>query len=165
MLFIIIDVIVYLLPIYTSIRWLRTNENDDQIIPFFTFSCLFLNLKLISFFRILEIYNVYFTIVTRIAKKVVFFFVCFIMIILISFAYAFHILLAPKMSYSFDERIINNDPNNPWNIATTFQVYENETSVNSNSFILQKPDENTNVFSSFITSLFATCLLLTGTLD
>src|SRR6266498_5539387 len=114
MLFIIIDVIVYLLPIYTSIRWLRTNENDDQIIQFFTFSCLFLNLKLISFFRILEIYNVYFTIVTRIAKKVVFFFVCFIMIILISFAYAFHILLAPKMSYSFDERIINNDPNNPW---------------------------------------------------
>jgi len=87
------------------------------------------------------------------------------MVILISFAYAFHILLSPKMSYSLDERIVNDDPNNPWNIAPTYQVFENETSsVNSNLFILQKPDENTNMFTSYFTSLFATCLLLTGTL-
>jgi len=68
------------------------------------------------------------------------------------------------MSYSLDERIINDDPNNPWNIAPTYQVFENVTSVNSNLFILQKPDENTNMFTSYLTSLFATCLLLTGTL-
>jgi hypothetical protein len=91
-----------------------------------------------------------------------FFFVYFILVILTSFAYAFYILLSPKMNYSLNERIINDDPNNPWNMTPTYQVFENETSVNAKQFILQKPDENTNMFTSFTTSFFATCLLLTG---
>lgn len=141
--------------------WLQTNDND-QIIPFITFSCLFLNLKLISFFRIFEIYDEYYTIVIRIAKRVMFFFLCFIIVILTSFAYAFYILLSPKMDYPLNERIVNDDPNNPWNLASTYQVFENVTSLYSNLFILQTPDENTNMFTTFLTSLFATCLLLTG---
>ncbi|PKY19745.1 hypothetical protein RhiirB3_469336 [Rhizophagus irregularis] len=60
------------------------------------------------------------------------------------------------------ERIVNDDPNNPWNMAPTYQVFENATSLFSNLFILQNPDENTNMFTNFGTSFFATCLLLTG---
>jgi hypothetical protein len=84
------------------------------------------------------------------------------MVILISFAYAFYILLSPKTNYPLNERVVNNDPNNPWNLASTYQVFENETSTNPSLFMLQTPDDNTNMFTSFSTSLFATCLLLTG---
>jgi hypothetical protein len=92
------------------------------------------------------------------------FFLCFIIVILASFAYAFYILLSPKMNYPLDERIVNDDPNNPWNLAPTYQVFENVTSIYSNLFILQNPDENTNMFTNFAASFFATCLLLTGIL-
>jgi hypothetical protein len=86
------------------------------------------------------------------------------MVILSSFAFSFYILLSPKENYTLDERINNDDPNNPWNLAPTYQVFENETSNSSNLLILQKPDENTNMFANYVTSLFATCLLLTGML-
>ncbi|PKY30586.1 hypothetical protein RhiirB3_474883 [Rhizophagus irregularis] len=62
----------------------------------------------------------------------------------------------------YDERIVNDDPNNPWNLSPNYQVFENNTSINPSLFILQKPDENTNMFTTFATSFFATCLLLTG---
>ncbi|UZN99209.1 uncharacterized protein OCT59_000489 [Rhizophagus irregularis] len=78
------------------------------------------------------------------------------------FSYAFYTILSPKMNYPLDERIVNDDPNNPWNLSPNYQVFVNNTSVNSNLFILQKPDENTNMFTTFATSFFATCLLLTG---
>ncbi|PKY50974.1 hypothetical protein RhiirA4_467762 [Rhizophagus irregularis] len=157
----ILVLFVYIIPICTSIWCLHENDHE-KIIPYITFSCLLLNLKLISFFRIFENYDAYYTIVVRIAKRVMFFFVYFIMIILTSFAFAFHILLSPKMNYSLDKRIINDDPNNPWNMAPTYQVFDNETSIDSNIFILQTPDENTNMFTTFSTSFFATCSLLTG---
>ncbi|PKY46053.1 hypothetical protein RhiirA4_460805 [Rhizophagus irregularis] len=66
------------------------------------------------------------------------------------------------MNYPLDERIVNDDPNNPWNLSPNYQVFENNTSINPSLFILQKPDENTNMFTTFATSLFATCLLLIG---
>ncbi|RGB23444.1 hypothetical protein C1646_806512 [Rhizophagus diaphanus] len=66
------------------------------------------------------------------------------------------------MNYPLNERIINDDPNNPWNLSPNYQVFENNTSINPSLFILQKPDENTNMFTTFATSFFATCLLLTG---
>ncbi|PKC68660.1 hypothetical protein RhiirA1_456954 [Rhizophagus irregularis] len=66
--------------------------------------------------------------------------------------------------FMLHKRIVNDDPNNPWNLIPTYQVYENETTnvLNNNLFILQKPDENTNTFTDFSTSFFATSLLLTG---
>jgi hypothetical protein len=114
------------------------------------------------FFRVYKYYEKYYAIVIKIAKKVMFFFINFVMVILISFAYAFYTLLSPKMNYPLDERVVNDDPNNPWNLASNYQVFENNTSINANQFILQNPDENTNMFTTFSTSLFATCLLLTG---
>ncbi|GBC33432.2 hypothetical protein GLOIN_2v1826879 [Rhizophagus irregularis DAOM 181602=DAOM 197198] len=65
----------------------------------------------------------------------------------------------------FDNRSINNDLNNPWNIASTYnQIFENGT-INSNPFLIQPPNENTNMFIDFKTSLFATYLFLTGDSD
>ncbi|PKY57934.1 hypothetical protein RhiirA4_511244 [Rhizophagus irregularis] len=82
--------------------------------------------------------------------------------VVISFAHAYYILLLPRSDFSFGQRTINNDPNNPWNLASTYNlIYENGT-VDSNPFLIQPPNENTNMFIDFKTSLFATYKFLTG---
>ncbi|EXX79686.1 hypothetical protein RirG_003200 [Rhizophagus irregularis DAOM 197198w] len=101
---------------------------------------------------------------TSVAKEIISFLVL-IFIIVISFAHAFYILLLPRSNFTLDNRSINNDLNNPWNIASTYnQIFENGT-INSNPFLIQPPNENTNMFIDFKTSLFATYLFLTGDSD
>jgi hypothetical protein len=158
---------VYSFTIYTSARLLQKDETSEinyQITPYSSFSCLFLLLKLVSLFKITLFYGRYYTIAIKIAKKLWFFFIYILVMILFSFAIAFYILLSPNSSYSLDKRIINDDPNNPWSLTPTYQVFENETTdvSNNNLFILQKPDENTNMFANFTTSFLATSLLLAG---
>ncbi|GET00349.1 hypothetical protein GLOIN_2v1874127 [Rhizophagus clarus] len=118
------DMIAYLLPIYTSIHWLQVNEMNDKIISLLSFSCLFLDLKFLLFFRAFEYFGV--------------------------------------SDFSLNTYSINNDPNNPWNLATTYnQIFENGT-VDSNPFLIQPPNGNTNMFVDFRTSLFAMYKFLTG---
>ncbi|PKY21288.1 hypothetical protein RhiirB3_434827 [Rhizophagus irregularis] len=52
-----IGIIAYLLPIYTSIYWLIINDRNDHIIRLLTFSCLFLNIKFLLFFRVFESFS------------------------------------------------------------------------------------------------------------
>ncbi|GET00512.1 hypothetical protein GLOIN_2v823409 [Rhizophagus clarus] len=81
---------------------------------------------------------------------------------MISFAHAFYILLLPRSLFSLDERTNNNDPNNPWNIVTSYNlVFENGT-VDTNPCIIQLPNGNTNMFIKFRTSLFAMYKFLTS---
>ena len=78
------------------------------------------------------------------------------------FAHAFYILLLPKSNVSFKNPTFNDDPNNPWNIASSYnQVFENGT-ISPNPFIIQLPNENTNMFADYKTALFAMYLFLTG---
>ncbi|GBB97694.1 hypothetical protein RclHR1_03040011 [Rhizophagus clarus] len=82
-------------------------------------------------------------------------------IITIGFAHAFYILLSPE-DFSFNEPTNNNDPNNPWNLIPTYNhVFENGT-IDHNPFMVQPPDENTNMFVNFSSSIFATYKFLTG---
>jgi hypothetical protein len=79
-----------------------------------------------------------------------------------SFAHAFFILLIPRSDYSIDVLTKNDDPNNPWNIAPSYnQVFDNGT-IDSNPFMIQPPNENTNMFIDYRTSLFAMYLFLIG---
>ncbi|RGB39329.1 hypothetical protein C1646_690114 [Rhizophagus diaphanus] len=97
----------------------------------------------------------------HVAKKIISFLIL-LFIVVISFAHACYILLLPRSDYSFEQRTINNDPNNPWNLASTYNIiYENGT-VDSSPFLIQPPNENTNMFIDFKTSLFATYNFLTG---
>jgi hypothetical protein len=147
------------LPILTSILWLHKNEMD--MIPLLTFSCLFLDIKFLLFFRAFRYFGVYFAIMISVAKQIISFLVV-LFIIIISFAHALYILLSPRSQFSFDEYTNNNDPNNPWNIATTYnQVFENGT-INPNPYIIQQPDRNTNMFVNFKTAIFAMYLFLAG---
>ncbi|RIA95733.1 hypothetical protein C1645_816322 [Glomus cerebriforme] len=154
----IFDVIAYLLPIITSIKWLQTNDMNDHIIQLLSFSCLFLDIKFLLFFRAFESFGVYFAIIISVAKQIIYFLLV-LFIIVISFAHAFYILLFPRSEFSF---VNNNDPNNPWTLASTYnQMFENGT-INPNPFIVQTPNENTNMFTNFGTALFAMYKFLTG---
>ncbi|PKK78203.1 hypothetical protein RhiirC2_770419, partial [Rhizophagus irregularis] len=79
------------------------------------------------------------------------------------FAHAFYILLSPKSEFSFEKQNTNNnDPNNPWNLAPSYNQIDNDGNINSNPIIIQIPDENTNMFIDIRTSLFAIYLFLIG---
>ncbi len=159
----IIDIIAYVLPIYTSIYWLQTsNKNSDYLIQLLSFSCLFLDIKFLLFFRAFEYFGIYFAIIISVGKKI-FSFLIVLFIIVISFAHAFYILLSPKSEFSLEEHINNKDPNDPWNLVPSYnQVIDNDGNINSNPFMIQTPDKNTNMFIDIKTSLFAMYLFLTG---
>ncbi|PKY38360.1 hypothetical protein RhiirA4_451339 [Rhizophagus irregularis] len=126
------DIIAYLLPIYTSIYWLQMNNMNDKPISLLSFSCLFLDLKFLLFFRAFEYFGVYFAIIISVAKEIVSFLVL-LFIIILSFAHAFYIL----SDSSLDTPSINNDN----------QLFEND----SNPSLIH-----------FKTSLFTMYQLLTG---
>src|SRR3954454_8990002 len=133
-----------MLPIYTSIYWLQTNDRNELIIKLLSYSCLFLDLKLLLFFRVFKSYGRYFAIIISVAKRVYIFLIVFITIIMMSFAHAFHILLSPRLRYSLDEYdSSNNDSNNPWNLTPTYQIVDD---ANNSTKIIQIPDDNTNMF-------------------
>ena len=81
---------------------------------------------------------------------------------MLSFAHAFYILLSPTLPYSLSDRTINDDPNNPWNLVTTYQTYEGNSIDANNVTILQPPDDNTNMFTGYITAFFAVSAFLSG---
>ncbi|CAG8566027.1 13981_t:CDS:2 [Funneliformis caledonium] len=58
----------------------------------------------------------------------------------------------------------NEDQNNPWNIASSYNQILEDGSISTNPFIIQKPNENTNMFADFRTALFAIFLTLSGDL-
>src|SRR6266536_5198952 len=111
--------IAYLLPIYTSIYWLQSSDLDNEIIRLLSFSCLFLDIKFLLFFRAFESFGVYFAIIISVGKQIISFLVV-LLIIIMSFAHAFFILLIPRSEYSIEGRTNNDDPNNPWNIAPAY---------------------------------------------
>ena len=153
---------VYVLPISTSIYLLKTNDRNDQIVQLISYSCLLLDLRLLLLFKIFKQFGVYFAIIINVAKKVYMFLLLFIIIMMMSFAHAFYILLSPKLDYTLDKHTINKDPNNPWNLASTYnQVFDNGT-VNPNPFIIQPPNENTNMFANYEAAVFAVSLFFTG---
>jgi hypothetical protein len=124
---------------------------------------LFLDIKFLLFFKAIEYFCVYFAIIISVGKKV-FSFLVVLFIIVISFAHAFYILLSPKSEFSTEEYTSNDDPNNPWNIANTYNlVNDNDENINSNPFMIQTPDKNTNMFIDIRTALFAMYLFLTVT--
>src|SRR5688572_6324161 len=98
----------YSLPIYIYIYYLLTTTLNVSLVAF---ACLFLDFKFLSFFRLFERYNMYFSIILKVATKLIYFLV-FLIVLVISFAHAFYILLRPTSPFSLDEPTINDDPNN-----------------------------------------------------
>ncbi|RGB34552.1 hypothetical protein C1646_668454 [Rhizophagus diaphanus] len=55
------------------------------------------------------------------------------------------------------------DPNNPWTLSKKYNQISEDGSINSGpSIFIEEPDESTNLFTSFFSSLLATYLFLAG---
>ncbi len=66
------------------------------------------------------------------------------------------------MKYPLDKYTNNDDQNNPWNIASTYNSILEDGSIDSKPFIIQKPNEDTNMFADYRTALLAMYLSLIG---
>ena len=148
----------YTFSIYVSIYYLQTSETKTSLVAF---SCLFLDFKFLSFFRFFESYNMYFTIIVKVAEKLIFF-LGFLIVIIVGFAHAFFILLRPKSVYSLDEPTNNDDPNNPWNLVPSYYQTLEDGTITSNKLFVQAPDDGTNMFTDYGNALYATYLFLMG---
>ena len=56
----------------------------------------------------------------------------------------------------------SSDPNNPWNLTNTYSQVDENGNIIPNGTLIQKPDQNTNLFYSYPTSLLAMYRFLTG---
>ena len=124
-------------------------------------SCILLEFKFLMFFRAYEQFGSYFIIMINVARKI-FSFLIVLFIIVLSFSHAFWVILTPEQEYDLDVPIMNDDPNNPWSLTASYNQVENGD-ITPNTAFVQKPDMNTNMFTSYATSIFATYLLLIGT--
>ena len=148
----------FLIPTITAFCWL----NGNKIILLVSISCILLEFKFLMFFRAYEQFGSYFIIMINVGKKI-FSFLIVLLIILLSFSHAFWVLLTPNQEYDLDVPLMNDDPNNPWGLTDSYNQVE-DGEVTPNTTLVQKPDMNTNMFTDYATSIFATYLFLTGTI-
>ncbi|RIB19856.1 hypothetical protein C2G38_2180745 [Gigaspora rosea] len=76
-------------------------------------------------------------------------------------AYSLHILLRPTTKYSYNQPSYTKDINNHWNLVSTYQFISSNGTVEGSSLV-EIPDDNTNMFAQFSTSLLAVYFMLTG---
>ncbi|CAI2190152.1 9371_t:CDS:2, partial [Funneliformis geosporum] len=149
----------YLVPTIASIIWLSSSDDNK---PYFllSISCLLLDCKFLLFFRAFEAFGVYFVIIISVAKKIGYFLII-LFIILLSFAHAFWILLQPREDFDINVPPLDNntDPNNPWKLTDKYTQF---LSDGSNRTYVQQPDNNTNMFSDYRTSLLSMYLYMSG---
>ena len=145
----------------TSAYWfyLHSNPNPNQfeqkkLIPFASVSCLLLDIKFLLFFRAFESFGIYFAIILGVGRRI-FSFLFIIFLIIISFAHAFFVLLEPVVGDP-------NNPNNSWALTTKYHQISEDGTIDPNATLVQEPDENTNLFSSYPNSLLAMYLFLVG---
>ncbi|CAG8770947.1 14836_t:CDS:1, partial [Dentiscutata heterogama] len=75
-------------------------------------------------------------------------------IMVFAFAHSLHILLRPSSKYSYDQPNNTDDINNPWNLVSTYKFISSNNTF-GNSSLIQIPNDNTNLFTWFSTSLLA----------
>ncbi|CAG8767988.1 1600_t:CDS:2, partial [Racocetra persica] len=82
-------------------------------------------------------------------------------IIVLAFAYSLHLLLRPNSEYSYNQPSFTDDANNPWNLVPTYQFISSNGTVGE-STLIKTPDDSTNLFTLFSTSILAVYFMLTG---
>ncbi|CAJ0837570.1 6945_t:CDS:2, partial [Entrophospora sp. SA101] len=79
------------------------------------------------------------------------------------FSHAFFLLLKPNQNFALDYPDFNDDTNNPWNLVNKYYTYfANNSLHNQDSFLVQQPDPNTNMFAQFSSSILAMYNFLAG---
>ncbi|KAF0448581.1 transient receptor potential cation channel subfamily a member 1-like [Gigaspora margarita] len=151
------DLAAILCPIITCLIWLNDITPPIWLI---TISAFLLEFKFLLFFRALEYFGKYFAIMIGVGQKV-FSFLLVLGIMVLAFAHSLHLLLRPTSEFSYDTPSYTNYANNPWNLVSTYKFISSNGTVGESSLI-ETPDDNTNLFSLFSTSLLAVYFMLTG---
>ncbi|RIB05666.1 hypothetical protein C2G38_576697 [Gigaspora rosea] len=94
------------------------------------------------------------------AQKI-FSFLIILSILILAFAHSFHLLLRPTTKYSYNQPSSTNDSNNPWNLVPTYDIVSSNGTIEGSS-VIEAPSNNTNLFSTFGTSILAVYFMLTG---
>ncbi|KAF0333017.1 transient receptor potential cation channel subfamily a member 1-like, partial [Gigaspora margarita] len=149
-----------LVPTITSLIWLHDKAPSIWII---TIAAFLLEIKFLLYFRVLDYFGTYFAIMIGVAQKV-FSFLVVLGIIVLAFAHSLHLLLRPTSEYSYDQPNFNDDSNNTWNLVPTYQFISSNGTVGK-SILIETPDDSTNLFTMFSTSILAVYFMLTGDLS
>ncbi|CAG8596337.1 2876_t:CDS:2, partial [Ambispora leptoticha] len=152
------DLCAILSSIITSILWLYNGSAPSWAI---TYSTLFLELKFILYFRATSFVGVYFATIIGVAQSA-FSFLVLLGFILFAFAHSLHLLLRPETKVSLDYPSYSSDPNDPWNLATTYNSIASNNTIEESASLIEPPDSNTNMFMWFDSSILAVYIMLTG---
>ncbi|KAF0438402.1 transient receptor potential cation channel subfamily a member 1-like [Gigaspora margarita] len=124
-----------------------------------TIASFVLEIKFLLFFRVLEYFGKYFAIMIGVAQQI-FSFLVVLSIMVLSFAHSLHLLLRPTSEYSYNQPNNSDDANNPWNLVPTYKFISSNGTVGET--LIETPDDNTNLFTMFSTSILAVYFMLTG---
>ncbi|RIB15921.1 hypothetical protein C2G38_1550039 [Gigaspora rosea] len=150
------DLAAILIPTITSFIWLCDKKPQIWII---TIASFLLEIKFLLFFRALKYFGKYFAIMIGVAQQV-FSFLAILGILVLAFAHSLHLLLRPTSEYSYDQPSNTNDANNPWNLVPTYKFISSNSAIGELSLI-EIPNDNTNLFTMFSTSILAVYFMLT----
>ncbi|CAG8498336.1 6029_t:CDS:2 [Funneliformis caledonium] len=106
----------YINPIIISVYSLINISQPTWIMPI---SFLLLDARMIFFLRPLELFGNYIAMILNVAKRI-FSFLLIVAFIILAYAHAFYILLRPNSEFDPSQHSFDDDPNNPWNLASTF---------------------------------------------
>ncbi|RIB09707.1 hypothetical protein C2G38_2208066 [Gigaspora rosea] len=127
-------------------------------------STLLLELKFLIFFRAIDVIGVYFAIIIEVVKSA-FSFLIILAFIVFAFAHSLHLLLRPTTRISLDYPSHSNDlndPNDPWNLVSTYNSISENDSISENLTLTALPTATTNMFIMLNTAILAVYILLTG---
>ncbi|KAF0541193.1 transient receptor potential cation channel subfamily a member 1-like [Gigaspora margarita] len=152
------DLGAFLLPMISSILWL---QNNDMPTEWATFSTLLLEIKFLLFFRAIEFSGDYFSMILGVAQRG-FSFLIILGFIIVAFAHSLHLLLRPTVDVSLDYPSYSDDPNDPWNLATTFNAIDPNGTIEDSSSFIEPPTATTNMFMLMGSAIAAVYIMLTG---
>ncbi|KAF0333071.1 transient receptor potential cation channel subfamily a member 1-like [Gigaspora margarita] len=152
------DLGAFLLPMISSILWL---QNKNLPTEWATFSTLLLEIKFLLYFRAIEFSGSYFSMILGVAQRG-FSFLIILGFIVFAFAHSLHLLLRPTIDVSLDYPSYSNDPNDPWNLATTYNNIDPNGTIEVNSSLIEPPTATTNMFMLMGSAIAAVYIMLTG---
>jgi hypothetical protein len=141
----VFDLGVCFFPIVTSIYWIKFDHPPPEWV--LAASNLLLEIKFLLYLRIFESYGRYFAIILGVAYKV-FSFLIILLIIIISFAHAFYIILGQQKDLL--------------RLTDKYYATNPDGTLNPNAIFVKEPNTNTNMFAWPGTSLLAMYMFLLG---
>ncbi|RIB00606.1 hypothetical protein C2G38_1146124 [Gigaspora rosea] len=152
------DLGAFLLPMISSFIWL---QNNDMPTEWATFSTLLLEIKFLLFFRAIQFSGDYFSMILGVAQRG-FSFLIILGFIIVAFAHSLHLLLRPTVDVSLDYPSYSDDPNDPWNLASTYNAIDPNGTIEGSSSLIEPPTATTNMFMMMGSAIAAVYIMLTG---